>query len=96
MVEKQTSDSMNIQCLHEEIEQLRKQIESYRWQDAKHKRIIMQLADVMFIVNKLGVVTDCSINYGTLTDLRKDKFIGLHIWDVFNGCNWRIHCTNSR
>ena len=52
-------------------------------QDSRYKQIIMQLADAVFIVNKLGVVVDCTVDYGSLTNLRKDQIIGLHIWDVF-------------
>ena len=53
-------------------------------QDVIFKRIVMQLADVVFIVNKLGVVIDCSVSYGSFTDLKKEQIIGLHIWEVFN------------
>jgi len=52
-------------------------------QDLKYKQIVMQLADAVFIVNKLGVVIDCTVDYGALTNLRKDQITGLHIWDVF-------------
>ena len=76
-------DSLTIQRLKEEIEQLHRQIESHILQNAKSKRIITQLADAVFVVNKLGVVVDCSVDYGTLTELRKDQIVGLHIWEVF-------------
>ena len=72
-----------IQRLKEEIEQLHQQIEHQILQNAKSKRIIMQLADAVFMINKLGVVIECSVDYGTLTELRKDQLIGLHIWKVF-------------
>ena len=66
-----------------------KQMESQDWQEqnAKLKRIIMQLGDFVFIVNKLGVVVDCSVGYSTFTNLRKDQIVGLHIWDVFSRMN---------
>ena len=57
--------------------------QNHNLQDAKYKRIIMQLADIVFIVNKSGVVIDCSIGYGTFTDLKKNQIIGLHIWEIF-------------
>ena len=56
---------------------------SLSMQDSKYKQIIMQLADAVFLVNKFGIVVDCTIDYGTLTNLRKDQVVGLHIWDVF-------------
>jgi PAS domain S-box-containing protein len=77
------SDSSVIQHLNEEIDRLQRQIENQGMRDAKHKRIIMHLADAVFIVNKSGVVIDCAVDYGTITNLRKDQIIGLHIWDVF-------------
>ena len=61
-----------------------KQTENQSLQDAKYKRIIMQLADVVFVVNKLGIVIDCSIGYITFTNLKKDQIIGFPIWDVYN------------
>ena len=51
--------------------------------DSRCKQIILQLADAVFIVNKLGIVVDCTVDYGNLTNLRKDQIIGFHIWDVF-------------
>ncbi|MDR1154412.1 MAG: PAS domain S-box protein [Bacteroidales bacterium] len=77
------SDSSVIQHLNEEIDRLHRQIENQGMRDAKHKRIIMHLADAVFVVNKSGVVIDCAVDYGTITNLRKDQIIGLHIWDVF-------------
>lgn len=61
-----------------------KQMENQDLQDANYKRIIMQLADVVFVVNKSGIVIGCSVGCGTFTNLRKDQIIGLHIWEVFN------------
>lgn len=78
-----SSDSSVKQHLSEEIDRLQRQIESQGRQDAKYKRIIMQLADAVFIVNKSGVVIDCAVDYGVITNLRKDRITGLHIWDVF-------------
>ncbi|MDR1171976.1 MAG: PAS domain S-box protein [Bacteroidales bacterium] len=78
-----SSDSSAMQRLSEEVDRLQRQIESQGIQDAKYKRIIMQLADAVFIVNKSGVVIDCAVDYGTITNLRKDQIIGLHIWVVF-------------
>ena len=52
-------------------------------QDTKCKQIMMQLADAVLIVNKLGIVVDCTVDYGNLTNLRKDQIIGLQIWEVF-------------
>jgi len=52
-------------------------------QDTKYKQIMMQLADAVLIVNKLGIVVDCTVDYGNLTNLRKDQIVGLHIWDVY-------------
>ncbi len=78
-----SSDSSVMQHLSEEIDRLQRQIESQGQQDAKYKRIIMQLADAVFVINKSGVVIDCAVDYGTITNLRKDQIIGLHIWDIF-------------
>ena len=52
-------------------------------QDTRAKQIVMQIADAVFIVNKLGVVVDCIVDYASFTNLRKDQFIGLPIWEVF-------------
>ena len=76
-------DTLVINNLKEKINQLQKEIIDRGQQDAKYKRIIKQLADAVFVVNKSGVVIDCMVDYGTITDLRKDQVIGLHIWDVF-------------
>ena len=81
------SNSLTIKCLREEIDQLQRQIERQSRQDAKYKRAIMQLADLMFVVDKLGVIIDCAVNFGALTDLRKDQIIGLHLWEVFQRMN---------
>ena len=43
----------------------------------------MQLADAVFIINKSGVVINCNVDYGALTNLRNDQIMGLPIWDVF-------------
>ena len=69
--------------LNDRDEQFLRPIESQDLHEAKYKRIIMQLADAVFIVNRMGVVTDCTVDYGALTDLRKDQILGLHIWEVF-------------
>ncbi len=70
------SNFSGTQHFKKELEQSRKQVDTL-------KHIVAHVADAMFIINKLGIVVDCTVDYGTLTDLRKDQIIGLYIWDVF-------------
>jgi PAS domain S-box-containing protein len=60
-----------------------KQVDTQSGQEAQFKRMILQLADVTYIVNKSGIVIDCFVGYSTFTNLRKDQIIGLQIWEVY-------------
>ncbi len=77
------SDFSGMQHFKEELGRLRKQIEDLNRQEAKNQHIISHIADIVFVVNKSGIVVDCTIGYGTFTDLRKEQITGLTIWDVY-------------
>ncbi len=76
-------DFSQLQHLKEEIEQLQSQVEVLK-RESQYKRIVSQIADILLVVNKSGIIVDGTVDYGILTDLKKEQIVGLPIWDVFN------------
>jgi PAS domain S-box-containing protein len=77
------SDFSDMQHLKDELERLQEQVDQLTLQNTRSQYLISQITDAVLIVNKSGIITDASIDYGTLTDLRKEQITGVPIWDVF-------------
>lgn len=77
------ADFSGMQHLTEELVRYRKEVDHLSRQDHMLKNIVAHAADGVFLIDQFGVVVECFVDYGTLTDLRKDQIIGHPIWDVF-------------
>ena len=76
-------DSLGMQNLKNELEQLREQLNAVTRRETKYRHILNHAADAVLIVNKLGVVVECTNDFGILSNLRQDQIVGLPVWDVF-------------